>query len=119
MTDLTPAERVNRGAAVLVRGLRPFVEQHPPAAADGGSWPAFYQALDRTNGRAPRPYSLDDPRFLLTVLTQRWRSFGPDMSMAVSGYARELRATLNAVAHEPHTVSATAAQRSLDTMRLL
>lgn len=119
MTDLMPAERVSRGAAVLARALRPFVEQHPPAPADGGSWPAFYQALDRTNGRPPRQYSLDDPRFLLTVLTQRWRSFGSDLSMEVSGYARELRATLNSVAHEPHTISPTGAQRSLDTMRLL
>lgn len=116
---LTPAEVIGRAAVVLVRSVRPFVEAHSPDDDPHRTWVDVYEEQARRNGLGERRYALEDPRFLLQILVQHWRRFDRRVSRAATGYARELRETLNQVAHAPTTVTVPAAARAIDTCRLL
>ena len=61
---------------------------------------------------------VDDPRFLLTVLTDEWRLFKDKLSRAEQSFASELRDTGNKWAHGA-AFSADDTYRALDTMERL
>jgi len=96
--------------------MRTFAENYPLM---GRPWPEMYERRDATNGVSGRLYSLDDPRFLLRVLTEHRTQFGEFVTRAQSNYAHELRETLNRAAHEPQNITLDDAERALSTMRLL
>lgn len=117
MSDLTPDEVLRRAADVLAGILRPFVEE--TTAPSTGGWVAHYQNRDQLNGRRPTPYSMDDPRFLLQVLINDWRSFGTVVGPKHGGWAREIRDTLNVAAHDRLNIDNFSARRAIETMGLL
>ncbi len=114
--DLLPSEYIQRGATVLAGVLRVFAESRP---INGRSWADVYVQRDHNNGVSGRTYSMDDPRFLLRVLYEQHRELGSFVGRAQANYAREIRETLNHVAHEPQNQTTDSAERVLSTMRLL
>lgn len=115
---LTPKERVGRGLDILAVGLRPFVELHMRASASGRDWVALLTARDELRLGRPVVHSVDDPQFVLRVLTEEWRAFGPDLTRVMRAMAQELRETRNQWAHRPE-MSQADADRALDTMERL
>ncbi|HWS57042.1 MAG TPA: Swt1 family HEPN domain-containing protein, partial [Actinotalea sp.] len=115
---LTPRERVGRGLDILAAGLRPFVDLHMSASTPGKDWVALLQARDEQRDGRPRVYSADDPQVVLRVLTEEWRTFGPDLTRVMRAMAQELRETRNQWAHGP-SMSGDDAARALDTMERL
>lgn len=117
MAELNPTEVVWRAAAVMTRSLRPIVPivQSPT----GLPWDAYYAKRDQADGRPPRKYSLDDPRFLLLLLIRDWQAFRGAVSPVHSAWAREVRDTLNRASHEPDSIDAFTARRAVETMGLL
>ncbi|RYI24564.1 DUF4011 domain-containing protein [Dermacoccus sp. 147Ba] len=112
----TPAEIVQRGADLLVPALRRFVEDTAPHS--GVTWEQYYAARDTRDGRTPRKRSLDDPRFLLNIVTHEWRAFSPNIEPMHSAWARELTMSLNRAAHARQEFSDAEARRFLDTLGL-
>ena len=115
---LTAKERVGRGLDLLAVGLRPFVELHMRASASGKDWIALLQARDELRDGRPRTYSIDDPQFVLRVLTEEWRAFGQDLTRTMRAMAEELRQARNQWAHHA-SMSDDDAARALDTMERL
>ncbi|KAE8766143.1 DUF3320 domain-containing protein [Georgenia thermotolerans] len=66
----------------------------------------------------PGAYSMEDPRFLLRVLTEEWRVFREDFDRVQQALAQELRDVGNRWAHEPALPDEDAV-RALDTMERL
>lgn len=117
MTELNPAEIVQRAATVMAKALQPIVPVvHSPS---GLSWDLYYAKRDQTDGRPPRKYSLADPRFLLLLLIRDWQAFGGAVTPVHSAWAREVRDTLNHAAHEPDSIDSFTARRAIETMGLL
>jgi len=111
-------ERIDQGLQLLGQGLRPFVEAVMAPATQGRDW---VEVLDtRNNQRRGTHYknSADDPRFLLSVITDENRMFRDKLSRAEQSFASELRDTGNKLAHGA-AFSADDTYRALDTMERL
>jgi hypothetical protein len=116
---MTNRERVGRGLEHLARGLGPFVDAWMSAAAPRGQdWLDVLAARDRSRFGSERQYSLNDPRFLLRVVTEEWRIFRDHLSRVEQSFASELRDTGNKWAHGDE-FSADDTYRALDTMERL
>ncbi|GAB3587051.1 DUF4011 domain-containing protein [Calidifontibacter terrae] len=100
----------------MASAVHDFVEQHPPAEGD---WPVHYQQQDVRDGKRPRDYTLDDPRFVLLLFVRDWRAFGGRIDPIKSGWAREARETLNLAAHNPAAVDRAAARRCVENLQFL
>jgi predicted AAA+ superfamily ATPase len=112
-------DRVGRGLEILAAGLTPFVEARMAAAVPGGSdWVEVLAARDASRQGGERQYSRSDPRFLLRVLTEEWRTFKDQLSRAEQSFASELRDTGNKWAHG-EAFSADDTYRALDTIERL
>jgi hypothetical protein len=112
-------DRIDRAMGYLAAGLGPFVDSAMAAVASPGK--EWMKALaDRNPQRysAGQTYSPSDPRFLLRVITEEWRTFRDQLSRVQQGYATELRDAGNRWAHgQPFTADDT--YRTLDTMERL
>ena len=111
-------ERIDQGLQLVGAGLRPFVDSVMAPAFQNRDW---VEALDaRNNQRRGTHYSnsRDDPRFLLSVITDESRTFREKLSRAEQSFASELRDTGNKLAHGT-AFSADDTYRALDTMERL
>jgi len=116
---LSNKEKVGRGLELLAHGLKPFVDRHMRTAVpEGKDWVQLLEARDAAKQGAARAFSTDDPRFLLKVLTEEWRSFGGALSRVDQAHASELRDVGNTWAHEA-SMSTDDTSRALDTMERL
>ncbi len=116
---LSNRDKVGKGLEALGRGLRPFVDRHMAATVpQGRDWVDLIEARDAAKHGTTKSYSADDPRFLLRVMTEEWRAFGPDLSRVDSSYASELREVANRWAHDP-SLPTDDTSRALDTMERL
>jgi predicted AAA+ superfamily ATPase len=111
-------DRIDQGLQLLGQGLKPFVESVMAPAAQGRDW---VELLDtRNNARRGSHFqsSVDDPRFLLSVITDENRMFRDKLSRAEQSFASELRDTGNKLAHGA-AFGADDTYRALDTMERL
>ena len=70
------------------------------AAAQGRDWVEVLDARNNASGAGrTSSNSRDDPRFLLSVITEEWRVFRDKLSRAEQSFASELRDTGNKLAH--------------------
>lgn len=85
-------DRIGRAFEILAAGLGPFVDARMAAAApDGRNWIEMLQARDASRHGSERQYSPSDPRFLLRVITEEWRTFKDQLSRGEQSFASELR----------------------------
>jgi hypothetical protein len=112
-------DRIDRAMAYLASGLGPVVSERMTAAfPGGGDWIKALMARNPSRYSAGHRYSLSDPRFLLRIVTEEWRTFRDQLSRVEQGYAAELREAGNRWAHQdPFSVDDT--YRTLDTMERL
>lgn len=116
---LTNNEKVLRGFDQLLEGIRPWVNMRMSAQAPAGKdWIELVAAEDAAKFGSPRTYSQDDVRFLLRMITEKWRTFEKDLSRPQSALASELRETANS-AHHGHKFSSDDTYRALDTIERL
>jgi predicted AAA+ superfamily ATPase len=112
-------DRVDRGMALLAKGLAPFVDTAMSAAAPAGrDWVEVLQSRDSARHGTDHRYSREDARFLLRVLTEEWRVFKDKLSRAEQSFASELRDVGNRWGHG-EGFSADDTYRALDTMERL
>ncbi|BCW69970.1 Swt1 family HEPN domain-containing protein [Arthrobacter sp. NicSoilB8] len=98
---LTNNEKVGRGFALLADGLRGWVDERMQKSMPSThkAWVDVIAARDAQKyGKIPT-HSLDDPRFLLRVITEDWRVFANDLNRVESAFATELRKAGNDWAH--------------------
>lgn len=114
---LSNRDRVGKALEQLVAGLAPFVERQMQAAA-GPEWLTVMQRQETSRQGTARACNLDDPRFLLRVVTEEWRHFKNVLSRGEQAFAAELREVGNRYAHEFGSSAFNEAdtQRALDTM---
>src|SRR5215467_2905726 len=112
-------DRIGRGLEILAAGLAPFVDARMAATTPPGQdWVEMLQTRNSPGRSRQKPYSTNDPQFLLQVITEGWRAFRDVLSRAEQGFASELRDTRNRWAHaEAFTADDT--YRALDTMERL
>jgi predicted AAA+ superfamily ATPase len=116
---LTNNEKVLRGFEHLLEGMRPWVDMRMPAQAPAGKdWVELIAAEDSAKFGTSKTYSRDDVRFLLRVVTEKWKVFEKDLSRPQSALASELRETANAV-HHGQKFSSDDTYRALDTIERL
>ncbi|HET9895154.1 MAG TPA: Swt1 family HEPN domain-containing protein [Streptosporangiaceae bacterium] len=109
-------DRIGQGFDLLAAGLGPFVDARMAAIVPGGQdWVAMLQARNAAKYGRDQKLSKSDPRFLLRVVTEEWRTFRDQLSRAEQGFASELWDTGNRWAHG-EAFSADDTQRALDTM---
>src|SRR5260370_24722873 len=93
-------DRVGRGLEVLAAGLSPFVDAQMTAAVPGGrDWVEMLQARDASRHGSERQYSRSDPRFMLRVITEEWRSFKRQLARGEQRFASDVRETGDRSAH--------------------
>ena len=112
-------ERIDQGLQLLGQGLKPFVESVMAAGRARGAtgWRCSTRGTTRGAGRTSAT-RVDDPRFLLSVITDEKRMFRDKLSRAEQSFASELRDTGNKLAHGA-AFSADDTYRALDTMERL
>ncbi|MCF2525903.1 Swt1 family HEPN domain-containing protein [Yinghuangia soli] len=116
---LTNNEKVLRGFDQLLGGMRPWVDMRMSAQAPAGKdWVESVAAEDAAKFGTSKTYSRDDVRFLLRLVTERWKVFEKDLSRPQSALASELRETANA-AHHGEKFSSNDTYRALDTIERL
>ncbi|MFJ8695873.1 Swt1 family HEPN domain-containing protein [Streptomyces roseolilacinus] len=116
---LTNNEKVLRGFDQLLEGMRPWVDMRMSAQAPADKdWVELIAAEDSAKFGASKTYSRDDVRFLLRVVTEKWKVFEKDLSRPQSALASELRETANA-AHHGQKFSSDDTYRALDTIERL
>ena len=116
---LTNNEKVLRGLDQLLEGMRPWVDMRMSAQAPPGKdWIELIAAEDEAKFGTAKTYSRDDVRFLLRIVTERWKVFEKDLSRPQSALASELRETANA-AHHGQKFSSDDTYRALDTIERL
>jgi predicted AAA+ superfamily ATPase len=116
---LTNNEKVLRGFDQLLEGIRPWVNMRMSAQAPAGkAWIDLITAEDTAKFGTSKTYSQDDVRFLLRMVTEKWRAFEKDLSRPQSALASELRDTANS-AHHGHKFSSDDTYRALDTIERL
>ena len=111
-------ERIDQGLQLVGVGLKPFVNSVMAPAFQNRDW---VEALDARNNQRRGTHfssSRDDPRFLLSVITDESRTFRDKLSRAEQSFASELRDTGNKLAHGA-AFSADDTYRALDTMERL
>ena len=111
-------ERIDQGLQLVGTGLKPFVDSVMAPAFQSRDW---VEALDARNNQRRGTHfsnSRDDPRFLLSVITDESRTFREKLSRAEQSFASELRDTGNKLAHGT-AFSADDTYRALDTMERL
>lgn len=113
MAVLTPAERINRSAALLAEALIPLTAANAPVGGEIESWAAVFAESDRVNGQPLRRRSMRDPRVLLQIQVRYWKSFRFPTQPHQTAWAREMLNGLNKVAHEPDGIGLTEAIRLL------
>jgi hypothetical protein len=97
---LTNNEKVLRGFDQLLEGLRPWVDMRMSAQAPAGKdWIEWITAEDAAKFGTSKTYSRDDVRFLVRMITERWKVFEKDLSRPQSALASELRETANTLHH--------------------
>jgi predicted AAA+ superfamily ATPase len=111
-------ERIDQGLQLLGQGLKPFVESVMAPAAQGRDWVEVLDARNNARRGTHFSSSVDDPRFLLSVITDENRMFRAKLSRAEQSFASELRDTGNKLAHGA-AFSADDTYRALDTMERL
>ncbi|HEX3960596.1 MAG TPA: Swt1 family HEPN domain-containing protein [Trebonia sp.] len=111
-------ERIDQGFQLLGAGLKPFVESGMRPGAQGRDWVEVLDARNNQRRGTHFSNSPDDPRFLLSVITDESRMFRDKLSRAEQSFASELRDTGNKLAHGT-AFSADDAYRALDTMERL
>ncbi|MFE1099028.1 Swt1 family HEPN domain-containing protein [Nocardiopsis alba] len=116
---LTNNEKVLRGFDQLLEGIRPWVEMRMSAQAPAGkTWIEVIAAEDAAKFGSPKTYSQDDVRFLLRMITEKWKTFEKDLSRPQSALASELRDTANSI-HHGTKFSSDDTYRALDTIERL
>ncbi|MET8534760.1 Swt1 family HEPN domain-containing protein [Streptomyces sp. NPDC005065] len=116
---LTNNEKVLRSFDQLLEGMRPWVDMRMSAhAPTGKDWIELIAAEDLAKFGTAKTYSRDDVRFLLRIVTERWKVFEKDLSRPQSALASELRETANA-AHHGQKFSSDDTYRALDTIERL
>ncbi|MEV7638564.1 Swt1 family HEPN domain-containing protein [Streptomyces rubiginosohelvolus] len=116
---LTNNEKVLRSFDQLLEGMRPWVDMRMSAQAPAGKdWVELIAAEDVAKFGTAKTYSRDDVRFLLRIVTERWKVFEKDLSRPQSALASELRETANA-AHHGQKFSSDDTYRALDTIERL
>ncbi|WP_017595710.1 Swt1 family HEPN domain-containing protein [Nocardiopsis potens] len=116
---LTNNEKILRGFEQLLEGIRPWVDMRMSTWAPAGkNWVDAVAAEDVAKFGTTRTYSRDDVRFLLRMITEKWKVFEKDLSRPQSALASELRETANA-AHHGHKFSSDDTYRALDTIERL
>lgn len=117
MQTLTDKERQVRGLDALGLALAPFVDGRMQRAAGERSWLELYQAAE--SARRGRPYRIDphDPRALLRILRYE-RGVFSEIDATQRAWIDEIIQAANRAAHATR-IDAAAADRALDTMRLL
>ncbi|MFC9510074.1 Swt1 family HEPN domain-containing protein [Streptomyces sp. NPDC057002] len=116
---LTNNEKVLRGLDHLLEGMRPWVDMRMSAQTPPGKdWIELVATEDEAKFGAAKMYSRDDVRFLLRMVTERWKVFEKDLSRPQSALASELRETANA-AHHGQKFSSDDTYRALDTIERL
>jgi predicted AAA+ superfamily ATPase len=116
---LTNNEKVLRSLDHLLEGMRPWVEMRMSAQAPKGKdWLVLIAAEDQAKHGTAKTYSRDDVRFLLRVVTEKWKVFEKDLSRPQSALASELRETANAI-HHGEKFSSDDTYRALDTVERL
>ena len=86
-------ERIDQGLQLVGTGLKPFVDSVMAPAFQSRDW---VEALDARNNQRRGTHfsnSRDDPRFLLSVITDESRTFREKLSRAEQSFASELRDT--------------------------
>ena len=112
-------DRIDAGLQLLGAGLRPFVDSVMSASVPGErDWMEILDARNNARRGTNFSNSKDDPRFLLTVVTDEWRLFKDKLSRAEQSFASELRETGNKWGHGS-AFSADDTYRALDTMERL
>ncbi|MEU8702050.1 Swt1 family HEPN domain-containing protein [Streptomyces sp. NPDC048680] len=116
---LTNNEKVLRSFDQLLEGMRPWVDMRMSAQAPTGKdWIELIAAEDVAKFGTAKTYTRDDVRFLLRIVTERWKVFEKDLSRPQSALASELRETANA-AHHGQKFSSDDTYRALDTIERL
>src|SRR4051794_383587 len=112
-------DRIDRGLQLLALGLRPFVDSVMSASVPAGrDWVKLLDARNNAKRGTSFSNSIDDPRFLLSVITEEWRLFKDRLSRVEQSFASELRETGNKWGHG-EKFSADDTYRALDTMERL
>ena len=111
-------ERIDQGLQLLGQGLKPFVEAVMTPSAQGRDWVEVLDARNNARRGTHFSNSVDDPRFLLSVITDENRMFRDKLSRGEQSFASELRETGNKLAHGA-AFSADDTYRALDTMERL
>lgn len=112
-------ERIDQGFQFLQQGLMPFVDEVMSAATPGDrDWVEVLDARNNQRRGTSFTNSKNDPRFLLSVITEEWRVFKNKLSRGEQSFASELRETGNLLAHG-EKFTADDAYRALDTMERL
>lgn len=96
---LSNREQIGRGLELMATGLKPFVGRQLTSAR-GDDWLAGFQRRDAEKFGGNRTFSLDDPRFLLRVVTEERQAFTDVLSQASLSVASDLRTLGNRYAHE-------------------
>ena len=113
MAVLTPAERINRAAALVAEALAPLTTANAPRGGEIDSWLAVFAESDRVSGRPPVRRSMRDPRVLLQVQARYWKTFRYPTRPQQTAWAKELLQGLNKAAHEPDRLGLAEAVRLL------
>ncbi len=111
-------ERIDQGFQLVGVGLKPLVESVMAPTAQGRDWVEVLDARNNQRRGTHFSSSRDDPRFLLSVITDESRTFREKLSRAEQSFASELRDTGNKLAHGT-AFSADDTYRALDTMERL
>jgi len=112
-------DRIDRGLQLLAQGLKPFVDSVMSASVPvGRDWVELLDARNNARRGTNFSNSKDDPRFLLSVITDEWRLFKDKLSRAEQSFASELRETGNKWGHG-EKFAADDTYRALDTMERL
>ena len=94
-------DRVNKGFEILADGLSNFVDVNMTKAfkSENENWIAIIENRDEAKNGFRKNYELNDPAFLLRMITDEWRIFGKFLSRAQQSLASELREVRNKFAH--------------------
>lgn len=113
-------DRVNKGFEILADGLSNFVDVNMTNAfkSENENWIAIIENRDEAKNGFRKNYELNDPAFLLRMITDEWRIFGKFLSRAQQSLASELREVRNKFAHN-EKFSSDDTYRALDTIERL
>ena len=87
---------VTEALALLAKGLQPFVQRHMSGSSAGEDWIEDFASSMKRPIASP---SVNDPRFLLLVIEQRWKQFSGQFPGSDRKVIRNLVSTLHAERH--------------------